>query len=166
MIKGFKSIAFFGICVFLLIQSCDTTNYQFTPKHYTVIKDSLGKQLVHQCSRPSPRGATQFFDLTENDVLTLHTNFKKVYELEPAEDFFIDYAITNLEAYAYQYVGFIYKGTRYVYINAFTIENATITRHDWKNIPMVVCDGGPQLWGVVFDMDKKRFYNLYLNGPM
>ena len=61
-------------------------------------------------------------------------------------------------------MGFVNKSTRYLYVNAFPIE--FLNRQDWKRFPMVICDGGPHLWGIVFDMDTERFYNLYLNEQM
>ena len=166
MMNRVKNISFYIVLTFLLVQSCDTTNYQFTPKQFAVIKDSLGKELVHQCSRPSPRAATDFFDLSENDINTLHKNLKRIYSLEPAEKAFKSIAIRDLEKYVYQYAGFVFEGSSYIYINAFPKELIVELRHDWKRFPLITCDGGPNDWGVLFDMDEERFYNLYMNGPI
>jgi hypothetical protein len=35
----------------------------------------------------------------------------------------------------------------------------------WRRAPMVVCDGGPNFWGVEYDVAAKRFQNVGFNGP-
>lgn len=165
MIKGLKIGIFYLLFVFLMIQSCDTTNYQFTPEQFVALKDSLGKKLVSQCSRTSPRGATQFFNLSESEKNTLHKNFKKIYTLEPEEDAFKDLKITSFDESIFQYVGVIYNDKKYIYINAFPEELIKRTNHDWKRYPVTGCDGGPHFWGVLFDINDERFFDLYMNGP-
>lgn len=166
MKKYFQLVNCYLCCVFLILQSCDTTDYQFIPKQFTVIHDSLGKQLVRQCSRPSPSDVTQFFTLSESEINTLHQNFKKINKLEPVEAAFKELRITTIENYAYQYVGIIRNDKKYIYINSFRKERALTTPHDWKRLPMIICDGGPHIWGVLFDLNEVCFSELHMNGSL
>jgi hypothetical protein len=153
-------------CMLLLMQSCDNTDYQHQPEMFTIIKDSLGKELTRQCSRPSPKDAEDFFNLSESDKNTLHQNFKKVYRQKPGHDAFKHLTIKNLDEYMYQYVGVIIKNERYIYINAFPEEIIRKTNHAWKHIPLTGCDGGPDFWGVLFNIEKEKFSELFMNGSL
>jgi hypothetical protein len=166
MTKNLKTIVVYLACILMMMQSCQTTNNQYEPAMFTVIKDSLGKELTRQCSRPSPQDVEGCFKLSESDKKTLHHNFKKVYGLSPKQDAFKHLTIENLDEYMYQYVGVIIKNEKYIYINAFPEEIILKTNHDWKRIPLTGCDGGPHFWGVLFHIGKEKFTELAMNGPL
>ncbi len=90
--------------------------------------------------------------------------------------------------YLRQYVGFVFLGRRWIYLNAFPAEHVR-SDHEWyvklkaKNDPAVVamqpylaeedywrrhsimvCDGGSVYWGVEYDALTKQFTNLNING--
>lgn len=154
------------ICVIVCcccIQSCDTTDYSFTPEQFAVINDSLGTTLVNQCSRPSPEDVTKFFNLSTSEVETLHENFKKVYTLQCSDTYYKDFRVSDTIPTIYQYVGMFVEDKKQIYINAFPTEIALQTQHPWKRQPLVACDGGKHFWGVVFDLQTERFSDLYMN---
>jgi hypothetical protein len=37
---------------------------------------------------------------------------------------------------------------------------------DERSTPVVVCDGGPAFWGVVFDPESNAFLDLRVNGSV
>ena len=39
-------------------------------------------------------------------------------------------------------------------------------RMQWKKEPAIVCDGGPEFWGVEFDLVAKEFLHFEGNGAI
>ncbi len=57
--------------------------------------------------------------------------------------------------YFRQYLGVIVNGKRYIYIDASPSK---------KDEMMIVCDGGKDYWGVLYDPENKTFSELAFNG--
>ncbi len=155
-------------CIVLLIIACTSYNVEnpYTPEMFSVINDSLGKKLVSQCSRPSPKyDASAFFNLTESDQKTLHQYFKNIYQLKFNPENSTSLQVENLDLYIYQYVGVVIHNEKYVYINAFPKELIELTNHDWKRIPLIGCDGGIHQWGVLFNINNTTFSKLAMSSP-
>ncbi|NVN95768.1 MAG: hypothetical protein HXX18_10850 [Bacteroidetes bacterium] len=126
----------------------------FIPKYFTVISKEKGKQMLNQCSRATPRKVKKFFNLTQNEIQKLDTCFLNYFKKE------------YLEMYAFQYIGLIIKGKKYININAFAIDNDIInnSNNKWKTEPVDVCDGGGAFWGILFNIENCSFSQYGSNG--
>lgn len=62
--------------------------------------------------------------------------------------------------YVRQYVGFVRDDTRYVYVNAL----CPVDFLDWRSQPIMVDDGGPCFFSVVYDPATGDFLDLMING--
>lgn len=63
-----------------------------------------------------------------------------------------------------QYIGLVADDRKLIYINAFPssrLKDKTVT---WKEKAVMVCDGGPDYWGVVYDTKTENFFDLAFNG--
>ena len=68
--------------------------------------------------------------------------------------------IKNPEEFYMQYVGIIIDGKKLIYINAFSESNPDEV---WKKSAVNICDGG-NAWGVLYNPETKKFYDLAING--
>jgi hypothetical protein len=115
------------------------------PEFSTILDSSKGKQLLSQCSRRTPQNISGFFQLNNSDIAILEESFNKA---------------EKDTKHAFQYMGVIIGGKRYIYINAFGPDS----KGKWKTEPVVVCDGGSSFWGILFDIEKKKFSQFSSNG--
>ncbi|MEO6278817.1 hypothetical protein [Roseateles sp.] len=65
--------------------------------------------------------------------------------------------------YARQYVGYTLKRRRYIYGSFFPVDVLKEAGPPWKGA-IIICDGGPAIWGVVYDLQRKAFMQLQING--
>lgn len=61
-----------------------------------------------------------------------------------------------------QYIGIVRGGRRVIYGNFFP--NAPGERAQWRQAPVIVCDGGPVFFGVEFDADRGVILDIEFNG--
>ena len=140
---------------------------KFTPEYSTIITSYKGPEMLKQCSRSVPNNVENYFDLTVIEIGELEDNFKKVLDIKSTGCCYSGIKLHGLKDYVFQYTGLIIKGEKYVYINAFQIESSDdLTRFykDWKVNPVIICDGGDSVWGVLFDLKNKKFLQLAING--
>jgi hypothetical protein len=50
-----------------------------------------------------------------------------------------------------------------IYINAFPLWRPE-TFQPWRTKPVLICDGGESVWGVLYDPVSKTFRDLAFNG--
>lgn len=67
-------------------------------------------------------------------------------------------------AYYYQYGAVVRGGKRLIYVNALLTSFASDDKNLWQREPAVVCDGGPNYWGVEWDPKSGKFQNAGFNG--
>jgi hypothetical protein len=60
-----------------------------------------------------------------------------------------------------QYVGILQNGHRYIYINGFRTDDPPA---NWRDTPVVACDGGSYFWGALYDPAAGRFSDFAVNG--
>jgi len=65
--------------------------------------------------------------------------------------------------FRFQYGALERGGKRFIYVNALPISTED-ARQAWRREADVVCDGGPQFWGVEWDVRAKTFQNVRFNG--
>ena len=146
-----------------VVTSGFTQDYYFSPKYSTTLDESKGELLLSQCSRWTPEDISGYWTPAQNDVHEIEQIFKKVYGLRTTNG----QTIASLDKFAFQYVGVTIKRKRFIYINAFHLDNDAefVTFYkNWKTEPVVMCDGGDFYWGVLFSVDKSKFKDLAING--
>ena len=138
------------------------SNY-FRPKYLVLFDTTIGKLLLDQCSRSIPENISGFFKVNYKDLDTLCANFKEIQEDKNFNNW-----IKDLELYGYQVIGIIIKDKRYIYINAWEVNEEKLKKihREWRKWPVLACGGGESYWGAVFDIANRTFYDWQINGHM
>ena len=154
--------------ILLIINTSFCQVDKFVPEMKANLSMEYGEKLIKQCSRFSVEKVDGFFNIVESEITDLEVNFKKLYKLKSTNCCNKGYKISDLKHYGYQYVGVIVNGEKYIYINAFDIESSEmfLNSDDWKTKPLIICDGGPSYWGVLYNIKKKKFKDLSMNGSI
>lgn len=148
------------------------TQNRYIPKFSTILSANHGEKILNQCSRSVPKNVNSFFELTKKDIENLEENFTKIYSLKSTECCFKKMKISDLNNFAFQYVGVIINNEKYIYINAlnFSDQDEVIQSksffENWKIRPIIICDGGFSYWGVLYNINKKEFSQLSINGSV
>jgi hypothetical protein len=126
--------------------------------------------VLNQCSRMRPEHDSLSWTPSKADIDTLE-------HLYPS-------AVGSLGAprpgkSCFQYAGFTHEGKRYIYVNAYprdfadagsfvpfnTSDDSSDTSDvDWSRKAMVICDGGPAFFGMIYDVAGHSFSDLSFNG--
>lgn len=136
---------------------------QDKPAVQCIADPEMGKSIIRQCSRSSPQKVKSFWTPSDSDIVALEQQYHKLYLLESFQGFGID----SMEKYGVQYLGVVIGRKKYIYINAFpkgSIDWYIKQKKDWTKLPMVVCDGGHNYWGALYDIESKKFSELSFNG--
>lgn len=134
-----------------------------------VLTGAEAKKLFKQCSRPDPQGVEGYWNLdakTAQEITAVFPTYLKTQKLTP------DDQQRDFSSYYRQYAGFLRKGRRWVYINAFapTIEKGMRQPSpgqkpfNWKTQSVVACDGGRSFFGVEYEVGTRQFHELHFNG--
>jgi hypothetical protein len=152
------------ILLTVLVTSGFAQDNSYKPRYSTILDSSMGERLLKQCSRATPKDISEYWSPTRKDVQVIEARFKKVMELKSSNG----QAVSNLDKFAFQYMGVTIETKRYVYLNAFQVDNdagfSTFYKN-WETNPIVICEGGDSYWGTLFDLDKLKFSTLEMNGP-
>ena len=159
------------VCTIALL-FCEVEAQQFSLKDYTILNGIEGEKLIKQCSRSSPENIEGFFKLSERDIDVVSEHFERIYKLRSRQCCNAKGRVVrvgrvgNLEEYIFQFTGVIIKEKKHLYINAFDREELDfiLKDYDWHKIAVIICDGGPSYWGVLFNLEKKKFHKLAMNG--
>jgi hypothetical protein len=122
-----------------------------------VLPVALASSLLSQCSRPTPEGATNFFEPTQAELDELETRLPAYLDSGVSGEF------PPRMQYHRQYIGFVKGGARYVY-GSFYFGGEQILEGE-RTRAIVVCDGGATFWGIVYSIDRGEFSELSFNGP-
>jgi hypothetical protein len=157
------SILFLAAAVWI----APTSNTSFTPEYYVVLDSAKGEGLLNQCSRSVPEKIDAYFTLSQEDIRTLEDNFLKIKKIKAKACCQTSQQVTSLEKFAFQYMGVTVGNRRFIYLNAFKVNNKVDFEtfyKDWKSSPVVMCDGGDHYWGALFDLGRQKFTQLAFNG--
>lgn len=135
-----------------------------------------GPALLRQCSRASPEGgepfwqpeAAQIIDV-ENALIRFlaeHRGAHAQYIADERERYGVDAHIAfdfgrNPQGWMRQYIGYTQGGQRMIYGNFLPMHDEAQMR---LGQPNVVCDGGPQFFGVEFDIRTQQVVRVAFNG--
>jgi len=144
------------------ITNAYSQGYKFVPELSSIILPVKGKEMLHQCSRSTPKRVQEFFILTQGQVDTLEFNFKKALAVKSEQG----KKIKSLSNFGFQFIGVVIKDKKYIYVNAFLVKTPQdlFTKYkEWKNNPIIVCKGGKSFWGILFDCENEKFSQLEIN---
>lgn len=129
------------------------------PDSTILLDGSKGKKLLENCSGS---------ELKEK-VDTFWTPNNKEYQNLEINFFRLNNQVKHLNNYIIQYIGIIFKGTKYIYINAFdkrNLKDAIRVHGDLRLSPVVVCGGGNGFWRVLYDLNLNEFKEVEFNAPI
>ena len=125
-----------------------------------ILPADAGRSLLGQCSRDAPANVSQFWDPSGEQIGRLEFLLPKYVGNDAGQKLRIP---DNVE-YHRQYVGIVVNGKRLIYGNFYPANFPDYL--DEKSKPVVVCDGGPAFWGIVFDPEANVFLDLKVNGSV
>ena len=122
----------------------------------TLMPDGATTKSLTQCSRESPDVQGSWHPSPEQ-VSSLEAHLPDLSRLQDHHQERIEHP----EQFSRQYFGIITGGRRMIYINA--VHGAP--SKDWRTVMTQVCDGGPGIWGALYDPATQTFSDLATNGP-
>ena len=140
----------------------------FRPKYSTILKVKEKSNTLRMCSRITPSEIESYYDLKKEDAQKLEKNMTGIYKLEAKKVYCGDNKIKDLASFGYQYLGIVIKGKKYIYVNAFFLTKVkdsglNFLKRNWKRKLVNVCDGAGGFWGVLYDVEEKKFSDLEFN---
>ena len=151
------AVAFAG----LLLASCSAAQIAM-PASATVLPESEIGAMLRQCSRATPPAGQGGWRPAAKDIVALETALPAALADAPQARRMSNGAPPT--GWLRQYVGIVRDGRRYVYGNYAPGRDAS--NGDWRRRPMIVCDGGPDFFGVEYDVEGRRFTHLAFNGML
>lgn len=123
------------------------------------LSKSAAAEVTDQCSRGSPEWDSAF-DPTLEELNALECSLPELETFVRTSLGFDDFVVGE---YFRQYVGLVQDGNRVVYVNAM---RASLVPAEWYTKPVRACDGGRSFFGVVFDLELRRFRDVDFNGSL
>jgi hypothetical protein len=141
MFRRFIAVVFLASMTAAVASSIDI---EFARDRRKILVPGHGEYLLDQCSRNTPKGITAYWLPTSADIDTLEQ--KLLLHLTDSKK-------PRNARYTGTYLGILANGKRLIYAN-----------YSPAGGPEMVCDGGPDFWGVVFDPRTGEFSDLEFNG--
>jgi hypothetical protein len=130
---------------------------------WVLLPESQASAVVQQCSRAVPRitgtwvPTARDLKRLEHDLATLRGRLAEACCAPKAR-------LDDPSQYLRQYAGVLREGRRVIYVNAFRRDPFAGSAQDWHSTPVILCDGDPGNWGVLYDPGTRRFFRLAFNG--
>ncbi|HEV7692414.1 MAG TPA: hypothetical protein VGO52_16370 [Hyphomonadaceae bacterium] len=130
------------------------------------------RTLVDQCSRPEPGPVEGTWTPGAREIGELEAGLRAAFEAALLRQWPED-KVQPLDYYR-QYGGLVIGGRQVVYVGGFhrsLVESEPQTnrdgsRFDWRAQSIGVCDGGPIVFGVEYDVEARTFRNFFFNGAI
>ena len=142
----------FALCLILIVSCVAVVQRDKS----VLLSESEAKRLTHQCSRPGPSDFSETWKPTAAEIKAMESKFSDLKELKAEGG-----QVENPEHFYMQYIGVVIKGKKSIYINAFADSEPP---KNWKEKAVIVCDGGEDFWGVLYDVETGKFSELAFNG--
>jgi hypothetical protein len=147
----------------LVIGTCNfvasAQSYNLPSSGRFIASSRWAREVFNQCSRSAPSPKVDLWEPTiaeidgvERSLAAYLANLDKAGKHTPPKKV----------SYHRQYVGFIRNGERYIYANFYPDENEF--RSQESKHAIMVCDGGPAFWGIVYRVKAKTFEDPQFNG--
>ena len=134
---------------------------------YVILDSTYAEEMLNQCSRERPK-INGTWNPTKSDIINLERNFSEISKLKSEGCCLNGIQIKNPSYYYRQYIGIIINGQKFIYINAFYPDYGNSYKNSdknyWHNHVINICDGGIVAWGCEYDVSKKKFIKLSVNG--
>lgn len=118
-----------------------------------------GKDLLKDCRGSYFRDKVDSFWIADlKDIKDLQLNLYKISN-----------QLQGSQSYLIQFLGIIWNGEKYIYINAFPkyqLSYILRVHQDLKKSAVIACGGGNLFWRVLFNPKTHEFSNLIINEPM
>jgi len=130
--------------------------------HATILVGKAALPLFKQCSRGAPDHVSGYWTPSLSDVQHLERDALAFLKAQkpPVRGLMV--------SDCRQYAGFLRHGRRMIYVNGFpaavTLNYPVSGRNRWQWEAVVICDGGPSLYGMEYDPQTRRFEHLEFNG--
>lgn len=162
--RDLNLIKVIAVCLLITTPSLLASDPFFEPPAIGrfVLASSVGRELLKQCSRSTPRDVSGCWQPSTNAIdeleqgltVYLQSREKAGQEIPPKG-----------HSYHRQYVGFTRGSERFIYGNFYPASAAT---GFWKDkepkLAFGVCDGGTLFWGIVYRVSTKTFEEIRFNG--
>lgn len=153
------------------------------PAHAVVLPDSLGPEMIRQCSRSAPRDVRGYWTPGPAEVNAFERALAPVLQAALDSIGGRDGPVRGSD-YVRQYVGVVTRdGRRIVYVSG--VHRTTVERDEdimrrhtigidsalaaeepmWRHRPYAVCDGGHYFFGAEYDPASGEVRTLDFNGP-
>jgi len=155
--KIFKTLILFPP---LLIIGCSTATHTavyIKPNQAVVLDSTCAETITNQCSRDCFKIDSSWNPGIE-DIRDMELNYWSLYELSKKNIS----AISDINRFYRQYAGIYYKGVKLIYINAMPVEENMCRNLDKE--PCIICDGGTEYWGALYNPKTNKFSRLSFNG--
>jgi len=131
-------------------------------KPWVLLEGDEAGVLIHQCSRESPEAIKAVWTPTATVLEKMEARLTAINKLESTACCGAGFRVDDVNAYYRQYAGLVIEDRKLIYINAFSRSAAGID--DWRQQPVMICDGGRSFWGVLYDPVSGNFFDLAFNG--
>ena len=132
------------------------------PSSAAVLPESQIDVMLRQCSRATPSAGQGGWRPSARDIVALEDRLPAALADAPQTRAMANGAPPT--GWFRQYVGIVRDGRRVIYGNFYPERGGL--NHDWRRTPMIVCDGGPDFFGVEYDVEGRRFTHLAFNGML
>jgi hypothetical protein len=130
---------------------------------WVLLPEAQASAVVQQCSRAVPR-ITGSWVPTARDIRRLEQDLKTLRGRQAEACCAPKAHLDDPSQYFRQYAGVLREGQRVIYVNAFRRDPFAGSAQDWHKTPVILCDGDPGNWGVLYDPSTRRFFRLAFNG--
>ena len=133
-------------------------------------------QLAKQCSRPSPADYIDTWTPTKEQIAEMEAKFADIAKLKVKSCCIEGAKVANPDEWYMQYAPLVWQNKKVIYISGistteppaatcFDYDSGGMTKAacDWKKRAIVICDGGKS-WGVIYDVESRKFTDLTVNG--
>lgn len=142
----------------LLVASCSAAEVRGDA---AILPGSAVSEILDQCSRDSPAPGDATWRPEWQDVLKLEAELPAAVAASPERRGLV---VGQLPiGWKRQYVGIVRNGERFLYGNFYPVRSGL--GEDRIAEPLIICDGGPEYFGVEYDLKAGRFSHLAFNGP-
>ena len=132
-----------------------------------ILSEALIPPILEQCSRVTPPRGEGSWTPTAGDIEQLEKRLPAALRAQPQAEQ-TDFGGVPIGWWR-QYVGIVRDGRRFIYGNFFTAPDPRCPgarTPDYAREVAIICDGGPDFFGVEFDVEAGRFTHFGFNGAV
>ncbi len=158
--ESMRYTGFLCLAAVLVLGAC--SSHTEPHEHYAVLPESMLGKMMQQCSRKTPN-ASSAWSPGDEPIQQLESLLPKLGQLAVRQG--LSARIGEANASFRQYQGIVVDGHPLIYINALPfkeIRSPGLPALD--EAPLIVCDGGDQFWGAIYDPQTRTFSQLLGNG--